>query len=163
MSNLLAALEPARRGEVGWGINGAADVLALRDPSPADAGRVKAWRKHAEAGTLPPILLAWITGLDCHVVLDGHDRLQAAAQAGITPTALTLVGERASPWSREVWQRDCTERYERARVGGARPATLRALQAQVLDAYDPQHAWRFRTRAWALPGGVDAWLSTQPS
>ncbi len=161
--NLLNALNPSNHGYVDWGLNGAADVLALRDPSFPDAARVKAWRKHAEVGTLPPILLAWITGLDCHVVLDGHDRLQAAAQAGVVPTAFTLIRERCSPWSYEAWQTRIIEKYERARANGASSATLNALQDRILDAFDPQNDWQYKTRAWPLAGGVDAWRRSRPT
>ncbi|MGB8939405.1 MAG: hypothetical protein WCD21_04060 [Streptomyces sp.] len=44
----------------------------------ADDPRVKAYRKQARDGTLPPVLLWWVSGLDCHLVLDGH--------AGLRPT-----------------------------------------------------------------------------
>lgn len=69
---------------------GGADVLPLRDPSPVDSGRIKSWRKHARDGTLPPVLLWWVSALDSHVVLDGHDRLSAAAAEGVAPRLITL-------------------------------------------------------------------------
>lgn len=60
--------------------------LALRAMSDPTSGRVHAWRKHARAGSLPPVLLYWVSGLCTHVVLDGHDRLVAA-----------LLEERSAP------------------------------------------------------------------
>ncbi|PTL79149.1 hypothetical protein [Vitiosangium sp. GDMCC 1.1324] len=65
-------------------------VLALREPSRPDASRVKAWRKHARDGTLPPVLLLYMELPQKWLVLDGHDRLQAALLEGITPPLLGL-------------------------------------------------------------------------
>jgi hypothetical protein len=65
--------------------------LLLRPLSEADSGRVKAYRKLAAAGTLPPILLWWIGGLNRDVLLDGHDRLVAAVAEGVGPRVLRLA------------------------------------------------------------------------
>lgn len=64
------------RGYIDW--DHLVHPLPLREMSPADSGRVKAWRKLARRGELPPVLLYWISGLVAYVVLDGHDRLLAA-------------------------------------------------------------------------------------
>lgn len=56
-------------------------VFALRGFSDEKhSGRLKWWRKvvQQEQDLLPPLLLAWNSGLAAHVILDGHDRLQAA-------------------------------------------------------------------------------------
>lgn len=55
-----------------------------------DSGRVKWWRKKCREGTLPPILVWFISGLASFVILDGHDRLQAALAEGIQPQFLVL-------------------------------------------------------------------------
>lgn len=65
-------------------------VLPLRRLSSPDAGRVKAYRKHAREGTLAPVLLWWVTFLDGWVILDGHDRALAALAEGRTPECLEL-------------------------------------------------------------------------
>ena len=69
-------LLPARRGWIDWfADNGAWQILPLRPLDSSDAGRVKSYRKQVDEGILAPVLLWWISGLDCYVVLDGHDRL----------------------------------------------------------------------------------------
>lgn len=73
-----------------WGSNGSFGVMSFRARSPSDAGRVKSWVKHARSGTAPPVLLWWIGALDAHLILDGHDRLAAALEVGVTPQVLTL-------------------------------------------------------------------------
>lgn len=110
-----------RAAALSWLPSGAhrSNVLALREPSSAEASRVKAWRKHARTGTLPPALLLWISALDAYVVLDGHDRLYAAAIERVAPTAVSLhpVSSRVPAWCvdrSEVDRRDVEVRYERA-------------------------------------------------
>lgn len=73
-----------------WGCGGSFGVMPFRVRSSSDAGRVKSWIKHARQGTLPPILLWWVGALGAHLILDGHDRLAAALEAGVTPKVLTL-------------------------------------------------------------------------
>ncbi len=150
-------------GPLDWGMNGSAEVLPLRAPSPPDSGRVKAWRRWAREAPLPPVLLCWITGLDAHVVLDGHDRLQAADAEGVTLEALTLMQQRPSGWDRGPWQAAAQARYLRAEAGGARPGTLRTLQAEVVSAFDSTHDTACRTRAWPLRGGVAEWTRSLPA
>lgn len=89
------------------------NVFALRDPSPEDASRVKSWRKHARDGTLPPVLLSWISALDGYLVLDGHDRLHAAALEGIDAPLVSLHPVREHPHDPEVLA-EVTRRYEAA-------------------------------------------------
>lgn len=83
-------LERPRTTYEDWGSHGSARTMPLRDPSPLDAGRIKSWIKHAKADTLPPILFWWVSGLDSHLLLDGHDRLAAALHAGTLPRVLVL-------------------------------------------------------------------------
>jgi hypothetical protein len=64
--------------------------ITLRDMSPRDSGPVKAWRKCARTGSLPPVLLYGVSGLAAHVVLDGHDRLLAASLEDVSVSALSL-------------------------------------------------------------------------
>ncbi|MFF5503375.1 hypothetical protein [Streptomyces roseolus] len=66
------------------------EVLPLRPMPDADDARVKAYRKQAAEGTLPPVLLWWVSGLDCHLVLDGHARLAAAIAESVEPPLLEL-------------------------------------------------------------------------
>lgn len=48
-----------------------------------DDSRLKWWRKKCREGSLPPVLVWYITGLASYVILDGHCRLQAAIEEGI--------------------------------------------------------------------------------
>ncbi|MDX2564852.1 hypothetical protein PV371_35100 [Streptomyces sp. TX20-6-3] len=66
------------------------EVLPLRPLPAADDSRVKAYRKQAREGTLPPVLLWWVSGLDCHLILDGHARLAAAIAESVEPPLLEL-------------------------------------------------------------------------
>ncbi|MEU2075140.1 hypothetical protein [Streptomyces sp. NPDC013489] len=66
------------------------EVLPLRPMPAADDSRVKAYRKQAREGTLPPVLLWWVSGLDCHLILDGHARLAAAIAESVEPPVLEL-------------------------------------------------------------------------
>lgn len=50
----------------------------------------KAWRKHINPASLPPVLAWWVTGLCSWVVLDGHDRLVAALAHDRFPPVLAL-------------------------------------------------------------------------
>jgi hypothetical protein len=54
-------------------------AFILRRMSPETSARVKWRRKKAREGLLPPVLLWWFSGLVSYIVLDGHDRLLAAA------------------------------------------------------------------------------------
>jgi hypothetical protein len=82
-----AMLNPDRRRYVVW-FDGDSGPLPLRDLSNPDNGRVKAWRKKAREGTLPPVLLYYVSGLAEYVLLDGHDRLLAAHLEGAPAPAL---------------------------------------------------------------------------
>ncbi|MDT0445798.1 hypothetical protein [Streptomyces johnsoniae] len=66
-------------------------IVPLRPLGGQDEGRVKAYRKHARDGTLAPVLLWWVSGLDGHLLLDGHDRAVAALAEGADPPCLVLA------------------------------------------------------------------------
>ncbi len=89
-------------------------LLPLRAFSGAEAGRVKAWQKHARSGSLPPLLLWWVTALNEYVLLDGHDRLEAALLEGKQPSLLALWEPRQSTIDSAPWREGAVARYERA-------------------------------------------------
>lgn len=103
-----------------WGLNGSGAVLPLRDPSEPDAARVKSWRKHAREGTLPPVVLWWISALDMYVLMDGHDRLQAATAEGAQPRAVALWQAHEDGIDDAAWRPGLVRRYERAFEAGGR-------------------------------------------
>lgn len=160
-----------RHGYVRWDFGEVLYPITLRDFSAPDSGRVKAWRKLASAGALPPVLLFWVSGLDAHVVLDGHDRLLAAhlEQAPIGALELVALGER-SVKSTHVQALvvdgvskalDGAER-ERTRATEDRLARRRhvydveSANSVLLDAFTPDRS-AAPTRAWPLLGGAQEW------
>ena len=114
------------------------NVFPLRDASADDASRVKAWRKHARDGTLPPALLAWISALDGYVVLDGHDRLHAASLERREAPLVSLHPVREHAFGPEVLV-EATRRYERAFAHEARlaDATRAELGTRLVMAASP--------------------------
>ncbi len=132
-------------------------VLSLRAPSAGSDDRVKAWRKHARDGTLPPVLLFFFQLVGKWLVLDGHDRLHAALLEGLAPPLLGLwpVLERALPDNPAVREAallgaetSLRTRRDAAAVDAANHTLLRAHQASRRLAV---------TRAWPLRGGVPEW------
>lgn len=153
-------------GYIDWFVHsGSWEVLPLRPLPEADDGRVKAYRKPARDGMLPPVLLWWVSGLDCHLILDGHARLAAAIAESTAPPVLHL--HRTAP-SDEVaaGTEQAVHRYE---AELARFAELRALHGTAVPdgaaVAGPPLARRLRelqtgqrpTWAWPLPGGVAEW------
>ncbi len=144
-----------------WHVRGSCIVLPLRETSDADAGRVKAWRKHARDGTLPPILILHVPALDVHVVLDGHDRLRAALLEGVAPLLVALWRPRADLDPPALWLRARREesaiRYERVLADRDRPrsGTVDGLNRDLVDVFRP-HWWRGdpRSHALDLPGAL---------
>jgi hypothetical protein len=141
------------------------DVVPLRAPSALDDGRVTAYRKQARDGTLPPILLWWISGLCCHVLLDGHDRLVAALAEDREPSVLVLAlrgDEReknaSRDWAIRHYERAMAQAESQVAAGTSHAFTgFVAVNRRLGEALgDIEKIWG-RTRAWPVPGGVDAW------
>jgi hypothetical protein len=140
--------EPAKR-------SGA--LLALRAPSAESDGRVKAWRKHARDGTLPPVLLLYFHLAGKWLVVDGHDRLHAALLEGLAPPLLGLwpVVETALPeeaHTREAALRSA-ETILRAQVT---PGMVDSTNKLLVRTHQT-HRRATATRAWWLAGGAPAW------
>jgi hypothetical protein len=153
-------------GYIDWFIhNGSWEILPLRPMPGADDSRVKAYRKQARDGTLPPVLLWWVSGLDCHLILDGHARLAAAIAESIGPPLLQL--------HRTVSRDDLAARTDAAvefyEGELARFAQLRAAHGPIVPdgtaTAGPQLVRLLHdldvaeqpTWAWPLPGGEDEW------
>ncbi len=79
--------------DIDWAMSGNGSIIPLFAP-PMDiehSGRVKWWRKVArDTGTLPPLLLWFMSGLDAYILLDGHDRLYASLLSGVELDYLIL-------------------------------------------------------------------------
>ncbi|MGV9273247.1 hypothetical protein [Streptomyces griseosporeus] len=153
-------------GYVDWFLHAHAwEILPLRPVPDADDGRVKAYRKQARDGTLPPVLLWWVSGLDCHLVLDGHARLAAAIAESVEPAVLQL--RRALPRDElAAGVEEAVDTYEREL---ARFAGLRAVHGSAVPdgaaVAGPELARRLHhlhtaqrpTWSWPLPGGEERW------
>ncbi|MCE0446133.1 hypothetical protein LT493_18650 [Streptomyces tricolor] len=129
-------------------------------------GRVKAYRKQARDGTLPPVLLWWVSGLDCHLVLDGHARLAAAIANRRHPRCCTCTAPRRATRSPRAPAR-AVRRYLKPNWP-ATPSCAPSTGAAVPDGTataGPTLARRLRelrtasrpSWAWPLPGGAQQW------
>jgi hypothetical protein len=144
--------------------NGAWQVLPLRPLAGPDTGRVKAYRKQARAGALAPVFLWWISGLDCYVVLDGHDRLVAALSENVEPPMLALSSvstqqaavDTEAVLSRYARTAEALERQVAARVPGAANARAAVNRRLAEDLKTIETAYGV-TRAWPLRGGNARW------
>ncbi|WP_163993707.1 hypothetical protein [Pyxidicoccus caerfyrddinensis] len=133
-------------------------VLSLRQPSPPDDGRVKAWRKHARDGTLPPVLLLYFQLAGKWLVVDGHDRLHAALLEGLAPPLLGLwpVQERPVP-DNPHWRAGAMQGAQAALGAGITPARVDSANELLLRSHQT-HQRLAITRAWPLAGGAPAWM-----
>ncbi len=153
-------------GYIDWFVHsGSWEVLPLRPMPHADDSRVKAYRKQAREGILPPVLLWWISGLDCHVILDGHARLAAAIAESVEPPLLEL--HRTVPRDDLAARTDEAVTFYKGEL--ARFARLRAAHGptvpdgaalagpQLVRLFDDLNTARLPTWAWPLPGGASRW------
>lgn len=141
-----------------WDLNGSDDVFALRQPSSCDAGRVNAWRKSAREGNLPPVLLFFVSGMDSCLLVDGHDRLQAALLERVTPLVLRLSSFVEQRWTHDP---ESTARIERSlalQIAHANtPERIDAVNQRLILLHADPSQIVSRTRAWPVAGGSDAW------
>lgn len=153
-------------GYVDWFFHSTGWELFPLRPLPAgDDARVKAYRAQARDGILPPVLLWWVSGLDCYVVLDGHARLAAAVAEGVEPSVLVL--RRTTPHDeRARGEAEAAEAYEgelaRHRALMARYGTRVPDGAETAGAVLARRLEELRTGdrptwAWPLPGGEHEW------
>ncbi|GAB1644317.1 hypothetical protein [Krasilnikovia sp. MM14-A1259] len=158
-------LLPGGQGYIDWFVdNGAWQILPLHPLADPDTGRVKAYRKQAREGILAPVLLWWISGLDCYVLLDGHDRLVAALSENVEPPMLTLSSVSPQQAARDTdaalsrYART-TEALERQVTAGASGATdaLAAVNRRLAENLKTIETAYGVTRAWPLRGGTARW------
>ncbi|MFD0369212.1 hypothetical protein [Streptomyces sp. NPDC127114] len=138
----------------------ARDLLPLRALSAPDAPRVKAYRRQYREGLLPPVLLWWISGLNCPVVLDGHDRLVAALAEGGRPSELLLsraVDAAYVAMCSERPLREYEERMAALEPGPFAQVKAGAASRHLAAALRAVERAAEITRAWPLAGGVAAW------
>ncbi|MCX4639043.1 hypothetical protein OG775_28645 [Streptomyces platensis] len=153
-------------GYVDWYVhNGSWEILPLRPMPDADDSRVKAYRKQARDGTLPPVLLWWVSGLDCHLILDGHARLAAAIAESTEPRLLelhrTVPDDEADTETRRAvaaYEAELT-RFAELRVlhGPGIPDGAEFAGPALTRRLDAARTGRRPTWAWPLPGGTAEW------
>lgn len=141
---------------VDWWWNG--HLLLARYPVEPDSGRVKWWRKKCREGELPPILVWFIAGLASFVILDGHDRLQAALAEGIQPQFLVLSElseQRYTPdeETRERVLRALAIQQEKCKKTGA---NIDAMNQSLLNLYDTRYLYA-PTHSRAVLGDGKGW------
>jgi hypothetical protein len=119
-----------------WGASAPCRVFPLRAFSEPDASRVKAWRKHARDGSLPPVLLWFVHGLEMMIIIDGHDRLRAAIAEGTAPPVLALWEVRDRAIAPQPWRDDIVQAYEHAyERGDLSLAARRSLSDALVQAF----------------------------
>ncbi|MET7302034.1 hypothetical protein [Embleya sp. NPDC005575] len=135
------------------------EILPLRPLASAEHGRVKAYRKQVRDGSLPPVLVWWISMLQTHVVLDGHDRLAASLAEGRVPPLLVL----SRPTEHDAYVAGPVGGYEQrmAAISGVPEAAVGnavrdASRQLARDLHRLREGYGL-TRAWPLKGGVPAW------
>ncbi|MBT2441359.1 hypothetical protein J7E93_14800 [Streptomyces sp. ISL-36] len=153
-------------GYIDWWFHyGSSELFPLRPLPGAGDARVKAYRGQARAGILPPVLLWWVSGLDCHVLLDGHARLAAALAEDVEPPFLVL--RRTVPHDdRERGEAEAAAAYAaeldrhralRDRHGPGVPDGAESAGRTLVRRLEELRSGERPTWAWPLPGGEHAW------
>lgn len=152
--------EPPVQWQSYW-TNGSGAALRLRSPSAPDASRVKALRKLAREGVMPPLLFYFVSGLDMFVLLDGHDRLRALLLEGAPIPLFILTAVMASPRAPSPRQQEAILlEIERRSVPGASrqgPLPVPTANNLLIQAFDDRPYLWTRTRAYPLLGGAARW------
>jgi hypothetical protein len=136
-----------------WMLNGSSHCLAMRARPAEHEGRVKHWRKQCRAGRMPPIVVLWLSGLDCWLLIDGHRRLLAAQLEGQIPPTLGVYSfiEEHWPATAETIERHERERAHRERQGPLTPDVIRQLDQRLIRIHGDRPRFHPVTRAWYRP------------
>ncbi|WP_394837987.1 hypothetical protein LVJ94_13835 [Pendulispora rubella] len=137
--------------------------LPLRPLSDPASSRVKAYRKSARDGVLPPVLVMWMSGLQRYVILDGHDRLLASLLENGLPACLALLPLTECPVApdpkRVAAVVNAVEQHVGARRPGRRELSVDQANRLLIGIHDDRPYLRIITRAWPLEGGPFRWFS----
>ena len=127
--------------------------------------RVGFWQKQIAAGHLPPVVVLAVSVIEMFLVLDGHDRLEAAHREGV-PCPLRIL----APLRTQRWPEDA---FDDRRAGVARqvdmvdwdtlkPLSQKKLNDAVVGAWArPEHTYP-RSRCWPIAGGLAGWRTGLP-
>ena len=137
-----------------WGGN---KLLARYSVAP-DSGRVKWWRKKCREGALPPVLVWFISGLASFVILDGHDRMQAALAEGLQPQFLVLSElsedmQRPDEKTRERILHSLAIQQEKLKKTGS---NIDAMNQMLMNLYSTRYLYA-TTHSRAVLGNGEGW------
>ena len=153
--NLLSNQEPgAPRWVELWEGGGAVVGLHAVDPF---AGRLKWWRKKAREGSLPPILLWYVSGLNAYLILDGHYRLQAALDEQVAPQFLVLSSPQLTRYRRDEEEQ---QKVLNAllRQSEKNHLDLSSVNQRLIQTFDDRPYHRVGSQAWAGIASDQAWI-----
>jgi hypothetical protein len=156
------ALERRDADRWSWDVDGGGWLLGLRQPSSPEAGRVKAWRKVARAGMLPPLVIYFVSALDSWLLLDGHDRLLAATLESVPVPMISVSAVRELDAGPDPEEQARIYEELKGRFGGAGPldlSTTRSLAWAIRAKFPSPSFTIFKSRAWPIPGGRETWRS----
>lgn len=144
---------PARWVELGEG-GGAVVGLHAVDPH---SGRLKWWRKKAREGSLPPILLWYVTGLSCYLILDGHYRLQAAIDENLPPEFLVLSSPRLYRYRPNPQEQQKVLGALQVQIQRKKLDTGRFNQL-LISTFDDRPYHGFGSQSWAGIASEQVWI-----
>ncbi len=128
--------------------------------------RVGFWQKQIQAGHLPPVVVLAASIFEMFVVLDGHDRLEAAHREGVCCPLRILAPLRTQTWPEDAHtqaMRDgVTHQVGKLDWDAIQPQSQKKLNDAVVRAWArPEHTF-VRSRCWPLVGGLEAWQASLP-
>lgn len=138
--------------------SGCRPVVPLHPLSAPDAPRVKSYRRLLREGTLPPVLLWWVSGFDGWVILDGHDRAVAASAEGRRPASMVLARGKDGRNQAEAITATA-EQHDRVLAATDDPngQVRQAFADQLATVAARQPYDTERTLAFAVPGRTAEW------
>ncbi|MEZ4393340.1 MAG: hypothetical protein R3A48_19820 [Polyangiales bacterium] len=140
-----------------WCLHGSEALLPMRPASPPDRARVKSWRKRAREGTLPPVLVHFVSALDMHALLDGHDRLVAAREEGVAIPWLRVNALRFDRFALDPGRQAGVVAEVQRRSDANQPLPTSRVNELYLQAFDDRPWPRAVCVGRAVPGGAARW------
>lgn len=134
-------------------------VVPIRSWSAADDARVKMWRKRAREGTAPPVLALYLDALERSLILDGHDRLQAAVLEKTPACVVALAPLRREKVARDEANRERVLKNLAVAIGDPRKKHRfdpRSLNETLIELFREEQL-RIVQRTWPLAGGRARW------
>ncbi|WP_397432193.1 hypothetical protein [Pseudomonas chlororaphis] len=151
-------LDNRQAGAARWvelGESGGA-VVGLHAVDP-HSGRLKWWRKKAREGSLPPILLWYVSGLSCHLILDGHYRLQAAIDENLPPQFLVLSSPRLFSYRPNPQEQQKVLGALQMQIQRKNLETVRFNQL-LISTFDDRPYHGFGSQSWAGIASEKVWV-----